>query len=100
MNETEAGRVKIIDEISVEIKEEDHTLMNVLKWAISNNWCSQKVEFCGYNVPHPSDELVHLSVQFEDEAVQSPENVMHAIAEGLDSVEACCSNILRQIDNF
>ena len=94
------AKIRILDDFSIEIRREDHTLMNPLKMAISSNWTGSEVEFCGYNVPHPSDDLVHLSVQFEDESVQGTAAVLQKIAEGLDSLEACCGHLLRQIESL
>ena len=42
------------------ISEEDHTLGNALRYAIARN---PAVAFCGYSVPHPSEERINLRVQ-------------------------------------
>ena len=42
------------------IEGEDHTLGNALRWMIMKN---PKVEFCGYTIPHPSEEKIHLRIQ-------------------------------------
>jgi len=42
------------------ISEEDHTLGNALRYAIARN---PAVTFCGYSVPHPSEERINLRVQ-------------------------------------
>ena len=68
----EDSRVNILNDVSLCVANEDHTVMNVLRWAISNNWSGEKVEFCGYNIPHPSEKVSHLSIQFEDREKQTP----------------------------
>lgn len=98
MNRENSAKIKCIDEYTVEIVYEDHTLMNPLKWAISNNWHGEPVEFCGYNIPHPSDPCVRLSVQFESEEAQSAENILSKIAEGALHIEKCCDRLLEQLD--
>eukprot|EP00198_Chlamydomonas_reinhardtii_P013831 XP_001703168.1 RNA polymerase subunit [Chlamydomonas reinhardtii] len=42
------------------IEEEDHTLANSLRFFLNKN---PHVAFCGYSMPHPSEELVNLRVQ-------------------------------------
>ncbi|KAI4291752.1 DNA-directed RNA polymerases I and III subunit RPAC2 [Pancytospora philotis] len=98
MEQCEQGRIKVLDELTVEVRREDHTLMNPLKWAISNNWSGQEVEFCGYNVPHPSDDLVHFTVQLADESAQSSAGVLGKMVEGLDTLMMFCDKMLLEAE--
>lgn len=45
---------------SFQITEEDHTLGNALRYMIMKN---PEVEFCGYSIPHPSENLLNLRIQ-------------------------------------
>ncbi|PMD65061.1 RBP11-like subunits of RNA polymerase [Hyaloscypha bicolor E] len=45
---------------SFEFKKEDHTLGNALRYIIMKN---PDVEFCGYSIPHPSEELMNIRIQ-------------------------------------
>ena len=38
---------------------EDHTLGNILKYTINSN---PLVEYVGYNVPYPSENIMHLKI--------------------------------------
>eukprot|EP00877_Chromochloris_zofingiensis_P012277 jgi/Chrzof1/7302/Cz02g18130.t1 len=42
------------------IEAEDHTLANTLRFFLNKN---PHVSFCGYSIPHPSEEVVNLRVQ-------------------------------------
>ncbi|CEL57983.1 DNA-directed RNA polymerases I and III subunit RPAC2 OS=Schizosaccharomyces pombe (strain 972 / ATCC 24843) GN=rpc19 PE=2 SV=1 [Rhizoctonia solani AG-1 IB] len=42
------------------IMNESHTIGNSLRWMLMKN---PKVEFCGYSVPHPSENKIHLRIQ-------------------------------------
>lgn len=42
------------------VHDEDHTLGNSLRYMLMKN---ADVEFCGYNIPHPSDSFVNIRVQ-------------------------------------
>ncbi|KAI0066897.1 RBP11-like subunits of RNA polymerase [Artomyces pyxidatus] len=46
-----------------QIFNESHTLGNALRWMLMKN---PKVEFCGYSVPHPSENLINLRIQMYD----------------------------------
>jgi DNA-directed RNA polymerase I and III subunit RPAC2 len=45
---------------SFEFKKEDHTLGNALRYIIMKN---PDVEFCGYSIPHPSEDLMNIRIQ-------------------------------------
>ena len=45
---------------SFQIVEEDHTLGNALRYIIMKN---PEVEFCGYSIPHPSENLLNVRIQ-------------------------------------
>ncbi|TVY84906.1 DNA-directed RNA polymerases I and III subunit RPAC2 [Lachnellula suecica] len=45
---------------SFEFTKEDHTLGNALRYIIMKN---PDVEFCGYSIPHPSEELMNIRIQ-------------------------------------
>merc|ERR1712193_216890 len=45
---------------SFEFKKEDHTLGNALRYIIMKN---PDVEFCGYSIPHPSENKINLRIQ-------------------------------------
>lgn len=95
--EDASSKVAIIDEFSVQIYDEDHTMLNPLRWAISRNWVGDNVEFCGYTIPHPSEKISHLNVQFEDKGVQYPRNVLKKIYEGLECIEAIATKLLESV---
>ncbi|CDZ97279.1 rbp11-like subunits of rna polymerase [Phaffia rhodozyma] len=45
------------------IRDEDHTLGNALRWMVMKN---PDVQFCGYSMPHPSEAKFHLRIQMYD----------------------------------
>lgn len=45
---------------SFQIANEDHTLGNVLRYIIMKN---PEVEFCGYSIPHPSEDFLNIRIQ-------------------------------------
>lgn len=67
---------------SFKIKDEDHTLGNTLRYMIMKN---PDVEFCGYSIPHPNDNHMHLRIQTYGEIT-----AIEALQKGLrDLVDVC-----------
>ncbi|CAD6439967.1 023de10c-8b1f-4439-b1da-159d4208a37b [Sclerotinia trifoliorum] len=66
---------------SFEFKKEDHTLGNALRYIIMKN---PDVEFCGYSIPHPSEELMNVRIQTYDYSAED------ALRKGLDDLIDLC----------
>ncbi|KAF7941240.1 hypothetical protein BELL_0201g00030 [Botrytis elliptica] len=66
---------------SFEFKKEDHTLGNALRYIIMKN---PDVEFCGYSIPHPSEELMNIRIQTYDNSAED------ALRKGLDDLIDLC----------
>lgn len=66
--EVDSEKIKLLTEATSEdgtsasfrITDEDHTLGNTLRYMIMKN---PEVEFCGYSIPHPSENFLHIRIQ-------------------------------------
>ncbi|EHN00549.1 Rpc19p [Saccharomyces cerevisiae x Saccharomyces kudriavzevii VIN7] len=72
---------------SFQIVEEDHTLGNALRYIIMKN---PDVEFCGYSIPHPSENLLNIRIQTYGEitAVDALQKGLKDLMDLCDVVEA------------
>ncbi|KAF2639073.1 RBP11-like subunits of RNA polymerase [Massarina eburnea CBS 473.64] len=61
---------------------EDHTLGNALRYVIMKN---PDVEFCGYSIPHPSENKMNLRIQTYDGV-----NVYTVLEKGLNDLMDIC----------
>ncbi|KAF8498842.1 RBP11-like subunits of RNA polymerase [Gautieria morchelliformis] len=61
------------------IRQENHTLGNALRWMLMKN---PNVEFCGYSVPHPSEENIQVRIQMYDNQSSLP-----ALLKALDDLD-------------
>lgn len=90
--------VKVIDKISIlsgasadgsaatfEIKHEGHTLGNALRYMIMKN---PDVELCGYSIPHPSEDHMHLRIQTYGDST-----AIEALRKGLADLVALCDHV-------
>ncbi|CCD25593.1 DNA-directed RNA polymerase core subunit RPC19 NDAI_0F02750 [Naumovozyma dairenensis CBS 421] len=67
---------------SFQILQEDHTLGNALRYIIMKN---PQVEFCGYSIPHPSEEFLNIRIQTYGEIT-----AVEALHKGLQDLMDLC----------
>lgn len=66
MAETSDAPFKVVIEADSEtavtflVRGEDHTLGNALRYILVKN---PAVEYCGYSIPHPSEDLMRINLQ-------------------------------------
>jgi DNA-directed RNA polymerases I and III subunit RPAC2 len=65
---------------------EDHTLGNTLRHIIMNN---PEVDFCGYTMPHPSEEKIHIRIQTKGKIT-----AIEALRKGLNDLKVMTQHIL------
>ncbi|ORD93882.1 RNA pol I and III 14K sub [Enterospora canceri] len=91
-------KVAIKNEMQIEIWDEDHTMMNLLRWIISSGWAdyideetNEKVEvdFCGYAIPHPSERVCVLTVQFVHKSHQNGSNILNILRSLFSRRNSC-----------
>ncbi|ODQ45513.1 hypothetical protein PICMEDRAFT_16819 [Pichia membranifaciens NRRL Y-2026] len=70
---------------SFQITDEDHTLGNALRYMIMKN---SEVEFCGYSIPHPSENKLNLRIQ-----TYGGMTAVEALHKGLDDLSDLCSHV-------
>ncbi|KAG8714419.1 RNA polymerase subunit AC19 [Ceratobasidium sp. 394] len=70
---------------------ETHTIGNTLRWMLMKN---PKVEFCGYSVPHPSENKIHLRIQMYDE-----EDSLEALITALENLDQVTTELGSRFDD-
>lgn len=81
---------------SFQITEEDHTLGNALRYIIMKN---PDVEFCGYSIPHPSENLLNIRIQTygESTAVDVLQKGLKDLMDLCDVVEDKFTQRIREL---
>jgi len=69
----------------IALTDEDHTLANALRYVIVKN---SNVQFCGYSLPHPNDNVVLLQIQ-----MKSGLNAINALEKGFRDLMDSCQHI-------
>lgn len=90
--EYDADKIKVLPGSSedgtaalFQIVDEDHTLGNALRYLIIKN---PEVEFCGYSIPHPSENKLNLRIQTYGNIT-----AVEALHQGLDGLSALCTHM-------
>ena len=76
---------------SFQIIDEDHTLGNALRYIIMQN---PEVEFCGYSIPHPSENKLNIRIQTYGNI-----SAVEALHQGLDNLSELCGAIEDKFDD-
>ncbi|KAF9225746.1 RBP11-like subunits of RNA polymerase [Gyrodon lividus] len=79
------GATPDLSAATYQIFDESHTMGNALRWMIMKN---PKVEFCGYSVPHPSENLIQLRIQMYDGL-----SSLDALLEALSNLDGVCDSV-------
>ncbi|WUR05196.1 DNA-directed RNA polymerases I and III subunit RPAC2 [Vairimorpha necatrix] len=85
----------IVNDLSLSVSDQDHTLINPLKHMISAY--SPDLDFCGYTIAHPSEKRVNIVVQYKEEEKQTVENVIKKIEEGIDNLQGVIQTIYNKL---
>ncbi|KAH7542330.1 hypothetical protein FEM48_Zijuj02G0062100 [Ziziphus jujuba var. spinosa] len=56
----EHGSISDPSKSTFSLTDEDHTLANALRFTVNQD---PRVAFCGYSIPHPSDNRVNIRIQ-------------------------------------
>eukprot|EP00798_Chlamydomonas_sp_ICE-L_P015976 gene15976-22106_t len=67
------------------VEDEDHTLANSLRFFLNKN---PHVSFCGYSMPHPSEELVNVRIQTTGEVTAT-----QALRTSCDDLRDVCGHM-------
>lgn len=74
---------------------ESHTLGNALKTIIARY---PEVDFCGYTIPHPTEQKLHFRIQ------SHRERAIDLLKRGLEDLEALCDHTMetfeKEINSF
>ncbi|EIW84710.1 RBP11-like subunits of RNA polymerase [Coniophora puteana RWD-64-598 SS2] len=79
------GAAADLSAATYQIFDESHTMGNALRWMLMKN---PKVEFCGYSVPHPSENHINVRIQMYDEL-----SSLDALLEALSNLDDLCETV-------
>ncbi|XP_023172011.1 probable DNA-directed RNA polymerases I and III subunit RPAC2 [Drosophila hydei] len=68
---------------------EGHTLGNALKTIIARY---PEVDFCGYTIPHPTEQKLHFRIQ------SHRERAIDLLKRGLEDLEALCDHTIETFE--
>ena len=91
------GNIKNMYQLAV--KDEDHTLLNVLQSAIYNAKIRERKNeliYIGYYQPHPLDNLLYLKLKFQEEIDVDAEYVKKYMTECVENIKADIAKLIKE----
>ncbi|WOK95697.1 DNA-directed RNA polymerases I and III subunit RPAC2 isoform X1 [Canna indica] len=91
----EHGSVSDLSSSTFSLMDEDHTLANSVRFTLNQD---PRVSFCGYSIPHPSDNKVNIRVQTTGDPASD------VLKDGLQSLTVMCQHVRstfnKSVDDF
>ena len=77
-------RIKALDEYTIEVRGEKHTLLNMILHCIREYETEQKIELVGYTIPHPMEDKAIVKIQLQH-SEQTKEQILGVYRRGIVS---------------
>nr|CAD1824551.1 unnamed protein product [Ananas comosus var. bracteatus] len=86
----EHGTLTDLNSSTFSILDEDHTLANSVRFVLNQD---PRVAFCGYSIPHPSDNKVNIRVQTTGDPAKD------VLKDGLQDLMVMCQHVTTTFEN-
>ncbi|OAG31249.1 DNA-directed RNA polymerases I and III subunit RPAC2 [Nematocida displodere] len=86
-------RVQALDEYTIEVLGEKHTLLNLIRWSICEFEKTRKIELVGYTIPHPMEDRAIVKIQLQNEQYQTKQEIMEVLIRGIETALEVVSRI-------
>ncbi|EIJ87846.1 DNA-directed RNA polymerases I and III subunit RPAC2 [Nematocida parisii] len=85
--------VNVKDSFTIELLKTNHTILNVIRWAINEFESVYDVELIGYTIPHPMEERAIMKIQLKREEEQTEDAILSILRRGITAVEEVFNNL-------
>lgn len=86
-------RVRAVDDYTVEVIGEKHTVLNLVRWCIVQFEADRAVELVGYTIPHPMEDKALVKIQLRDERWQTPKEILGVFLRGIESSQKLTAHL-------
>ncbi|XP_042418844.1 DNA-directed RNA polymerases I and III subunit RPAC2-like isoform X5 [Zingiber officinale] len=86
----EHGSLSDLSASTFSLMDEDHTLANSVRFTLNQD---PRVVFCGYSIPHPSDNKVNIRVQTTGDPAKE------VLKDALENLTRMCQHVRSTFDN-
>ncbi|KAI5134007.1 DNA-directed RNA polymerases I and III subunit RPAC2 [Nematocida ausubeli] len=90
--------VHVKDSYTIEILKANHTILNVVRWSISEFEAESEIELIGYTIPHPMEERAILKIQLKNEKEQTEAAILSILQRGISFAEKLFKTLEEKID--
>ncbi|KAH9386821.1 DNA-directed RNA polymerases I and III subunit RPAC2 [Nematocida major] len=81
------------DEYTIEVLKTNHTVLNLVRWAIGQFESVHEVDLVGYTIPHPMEERALMKIQLKKEESQTREAIMDVFRRGVAATQSVIDKI-------
>ncbi|KAI5167436.1 DNA-directed RNA polymerases I and III subunit RPAC2 [Nematocida sp. AWRm78] len=85
--------VNVKDSFTIELLKTNHTILNVIRWAINEFESVYDVELIGYTIPHPMEERAIMKIQLKHEEEQTEDAILSILRRGITAAEDVFNNL-------
>ncbi|KAI5190602.1 DNA-directed RNA polymerases I and III subunit RPAC2 [Nematocida sp. AWRm77] len=98
MHAASVMRVKAINDYTVEVLGEKHTLLNLIRWSIANFEKEREIELVGYTIPHPMEDKALVKIQLKDAAFQTKKEILGVFQRGVEASQRVAAQFSTEAD--
>lgn len=80
-------RVKAIDNYTLEVLGEKHTLLNLIRWCITRFETVHEIELVGYTIPHPMEDKAVVKIQLVEKDSQEKGEILKVFQRGIEAAQ-------------
>ncbi|KAJ7947564.1 DNA-directed RNA polymerases I and III subunit like [Quillaja saponaria] len=85
----ELGSLADQSKATFSLSDEDHTLANAVRFTLNQD---PRVTFCGYSIPHPSDNRVNIRVQTTGDPARE------VLKDACQDLMLMCQHVMKNFD--
>ncbi|KAI5190370.1 DNA-directed RNA polymerases I and III subunit RPAC2 [Nematocida minor] len=86
--------VGVRDNYTIEILKTNHTVLNIVRWAIEKFEEEYEIDLIGYTIPHPMETRALMKIQLKKEEEQTKSAILSIFKRGI----AASNRVLSQIE--
>lgn len=86
-------QVSVKDSYTIEVLQTNHTLLNIIRWAIEEFESEYEIDLIGYTIPHPMETKGLVKIQLRREEDQKKEVILSIFKRGIEASKAVIHRI-------
>lgn len=86
-------KVAVKDSYTIEVDQANHTILNIIRWAIEEFERDYEVDLIGYTIPHPMETRGLIKIQLKREEDQTKKTILSIFKRGITASKSIITRI-------